>query len=153
MTLDHVLTFVLLLALVIWMGGAIVGTLIGSQLQKAEGGQALGTFCTAFATVAGPVFGLSSMVVLGTGLGLVLQDGAPAFTDGWVLAAFACWLVGMLFGATLVGMTWTRAGKQLADGESMEAVAPIVARARMYTWLDVAILAAGLLVVVWRPGA
>jgi hypothetical protein len=153
MTLTEILLFVLLLATIIWVGGAIVGTLLGGQLRRGDDASALAAFCAGFSNVAAPLFGASALVVLGTGLGIVLQDGGPAFGDGWVLATFACWLVGMLLGATFVGWTWTKISTDLNGGATLADVQPRVSRATLLTWLDAAVLLLGVLLAVWQPGA
>lgn len=152
MTLTELLLFIMASSFVTWLGGATVGTMLGRQLRRSAP-DALGPFCTAFSTVAGPAFGGSSLLVLGTGLGIVLRDGGPAFGDGWVFGAFACWLVGMLLGATVVGLTWTKVGRLLREGNSFDEVDPVIRRATYWTWLDQAVLSLGLLLVIWQPGA
>jgi hypothetical protein len=55
-------------------------------------------------------------------------------------------------GATVVGMTWLKVGQQLDEpGTTMEQVQPMVGKAMLYTWIDLAIRAAVILVMVWRP--
>jgi hypothetical protein len=150
-TLFHALLFVHILAAAIWIGGALVGMLIGIMLAKQGDADVMSRFCIAFATIAGPVFGGSALVVLGTGIWMV-ADSPIEFGALWVSLGFAGWLVATVMGATIVGMTWTRVGTLLQEpGATIEGVQRTLTKAVRFTWLDLIIRIAVVLIMVWRP--
>ena len=152
MTSFQLLLFVHILAVVIWIGGALVGMLIGMQLRKSGDAAAFSKFCTAFATIAGPMFGGSAVLVGITGIWMVAMDGAPDFSDRWVSIGLTGWLVSLVMGATVVGMSWTKLGRVLAEpGATLEGAAALTKRAVTLTWIDLAIRVAVVYVMVWRP--
>ena len=53
MDLFDILLIIHILAAMIWIGGALVGMLIGIFLSKGDDATAMSKFCTAFATIAG----------------------------------------------------------------------------------------------------
>ena len=151
-TLFHALLFVHIIAAAIWIGGALVGMLIGIFLAKQGDADVMSRFCTAFATIAGPVFGGSAMVVLGTGIWMVADSPSIEFSELWVTLGFVGWLVATVMGATVVGMTWTRVGKLLREpGATIEGVQSTLTKAVRLTWIDLTIRIAVVLVMVWRP--
>jgi hypothetical protein len=151
MTLFQVLLFVHILASMIWIGGALVGALIGKFIAGQGDASAMSKFCIAFATIAGPAFGGSSLLVVGTGVWMVI-DHDLGFGTLWVTIGLTGWLVSMLMGATIVGMTWTKVGKLLAEpGATIEATQGLITKAQRLTWIDLAIRIGVVLVMVWRP--
>ena len=153
MTWFELLLFVHVLAAMLWIGGAVAGTVIGQRIRRSDDAAAMGRFCSAFADVAGPLFGGSSMLVLASGVWMVALEGGPEFSDLWVTIGFVGWLASTVLGATAVGMTWMRIGQRLQGGASLADVQPLLARAVPLTWLDVAIRTTVVLVMVWRPMA
>lgn len=150
-TLFHALLFVHIIAAAIWIGGALVGMLIGIFLAKQGDADVMSRFCTAFATIAGPVFGGSAMVVLGTGIWMVADSGIE-FSAMWVGLSLGGWLVATVLGATIVGMTWTRVGRELREpGATIEGVQPLLSKAVRWTWVDLTIRIAVVLLMVWQP--
>ncbi len=151
MTLFEILLVVHILAAMIWIGGALVGMLIGMFIAKGDDANAMSKFCTAFASIAGPAFGGSSLVVVGTGIWMV-ADSAIEFSALWVSLSFAGWLVSMLMGATIVGMSWTKVGKVLREpGATIEGTRPLISRAVRLTWIDLIIRVAVVALMVTRP--
>ncbi len=151
MTLFQVLLFVHLVAAMIWIGGALVGTLIGTFLSRQGDASAMSKFCMAFATIAGPAFGGSALVVLGTGIWMV-ADSAIEFSALWISLGFAGWIASTVMGATIVGMTWTKVGKLLMEpGATIEGVQPVLTKAVRLTWVDLAVRIGVVLIMVWQP--
>lgn len=146
----EILLVIHILAAMVWIGGAIVGTLIGQFIAQSGDAGAMSRYCIAFASIAGPAFGGSSLIVLGSGIWMV-ADSSIEFGALWVSLGFAGWLVSMIMGATVVGMTWTKVGRQLADGASMDATQPLISKAVRLTWIDLLIRIAVVVLMVWRP--
>jgi uncharacterized membrane protein len=152
MTLFQLLLFAHLVGVVIWLGGALVGTMLGMSLYKQGDATTMGRFCSAFATIAGPMFGGSALLVLGTGIWMTAMDGAPSFSDLWVSLGFAGWILSTVLGATVVGMTWMRIGQTLqADGAQMSDADALYAKAMRVTWFDIVLRTAIVLLMVWQP--
>jgi uncharacterized membrane protein len=147
----HWLLFLHLVGVTIWIGGALVGMMIGTRIRATGDGDALGKFCAAFAQIAGPMFGGSAILVVLTGAGMVGMEGGPEFSDLWVIIALVGWLVSMVLGATVVGGTWNRVGKELNEGATIEGTTALLSRAVTLTWVDLAIRFGLVLLMVWRP--
>ncbi len=151
MSLFEVLLFVHLLAAMIWIGGALVGALIGVFIRRQGDAEAMSKFCIAFASVAGPAFGGSSLLVVGTGIWMVAESSIE-FSALWVSLSLAGWLVSMVMGATVVGGTWFKVGKLLQEpGATLDAIAPTIDKAVRLTWIDLAIRIGVVLLMVWQP--
>lgn len=141
-----------ILAATLWIGGAATGTLIGSRLRRADTAAPLASYCTAFATIAGPLFGGSAMLVLLSGIGMTAGDGYPAWGDLWIILGLVGWLISTVMGATIVGRSWLRVGQRLAEpNASLAGEQPAIARAIRLTWIDLAIRIAVVVLMVWRP--
>lgn len=151
MNLFEILLVVHILAVSVWIGGGLVGVLLGSRLRSTGETAPFASFCSAFATIGGPVFGGSSMLVVITGLWMV-GDGYPQMSDPWVGIGLAGWLVSMLFGATVVGRAWHLIGRDLQSTDSTLAdLQPRISRAVAFTYIDVALRALIVIDMVWRP--
>lgn len=152
MSLFDLLLFLHIVAAMLWIGGAATGTLIGSVLRRSDSAAPMASYCAAFATVAGPLFGGSGMLVLLSGIGMMMTDAGPDWTALWVILGLIGWLVSMVMGATVVGMSWFRIGQQLAEPDaSIAAMQPAISRAVSLTWIDLAIRTAVVVLMVWRP--
>jgi hypothetical protein len=126
--------------------------MLGMFIWKQGDAPAMSRFCIAFASVAGPAFGGSSLVVLGTGIWMTALDGYPDFGELWIVLGLAGWLVSTILGAAFAGTAWTKVGRELqADGATLDAIQPRYALAVRLTWLDVALRVAIVLLMVWRP--
>lgn len=148
MDLTVLLVSLLLLASMAWLGGTLVGVLLGSSIRRSGDSSAMGAFCMAFAQVAGPLFGGAALTTLATGIALVAVDGGPELGDGWVLGAIVWWLAAVILGATIEGRTWFTAGKELAGGATLAGTEALVAKATRLSWIDVALRAALVVFVV-----
>ena len=152
MTLFQLLLIFHILFAMIWIGGVIVGTLIGATLYKSGDEIGLARFCRAFAQVAGPAFGGSGGIVLLTGIWMVAMDGYPDFSEPWVSAGFALWFVATILGAAVAGKNWHLTGLALnEDGATFESTRALIKKSFTWTWINVAVLIAALVVMVWRP--
>ncbi|MCW2961282.1 MAG: hypothetical protein JWM25_1003 [Thermoleophilia bacterium] len=152
MTTFQLLLFLHILATIIWTGGAFVGMLLGLRLRDSGEASVMARFCEAFAQIAGPLFGGSALLVLATGIGMVAMDGAPEFTDLWVSIAMPGWLLTTVLGATVVGMSWSRLGVDLAKPDaSLAALGPRISAAVRWTSIDLVLRTALILLMVWRP--
>jgi hypothetical protein len=151
MSLFDVLLVIHLLAAMIWIGGALVGMLIGMFIAKGDDAGAMSKFCIAFASIAGPAFGGSSLLVVGTGIWMV-ADSSIEFSALWVSLSLAGWLVSMLMGATVVGMTWTKVGRQLQEpSATIAGTQPLISKAVRLTWIDLLIRVAVVVLMVTQP--
>ena len=146
-----VLLVVHLLAVMVWVGGAFTGMLLGMRISGQGDVDAMARFCTAFAAVAGPLFGGASLLVLGTGIWMV-ADSPIEFSAQWISLGFLGWIVSTVLGATVVGRSWYGIGERLAEPRARLSVElAALARARRWTLLDLAVRVATIVVMVWQP--
>ncbi len=152
MSLFEVLLFVYLVAAMVWFGGAFTGVLLGGQIRRGGDTSSFSRYCAAFAQVAGPLFGGSALLVIVTGVWMVALDGGPTFSDLWVMLVLGGWIVAAILGATAVGLSWTKVAIALSEpGATIEGAQGLIDRAVRFSWLDLAIRTAVVLVMVWQP--
>lgn len=153
MTLFQVLLLIHILAVVVWLGGAFVALLIGGSLRRSGNTPAMAAYCAALAHLGGPVFGGSSLITLVTGIWMV-GEGYPDWSMLWVNLGFGLWLVSTVMGAAFVGRSWHAVGIALAEpGASIDSQQPMIGRAVVLSWIDLAIRTLVVVVMVWRPVA
>lgn len=151
MSLFGVLLFVHIVAAAVWIGGALVATLIGSRLRRAGDASSVAAFCTAYAQVGGPAFGGSGLLVLLTGMAMV-GEGYPSFADLWVAVGFVGWIASMVIGGAVTGRQWFAIGQELSSGAvTLEQAQPRIRRVIGLTHADVLIRIVVVLFMVWRP--
>lgn len=152
MTWYQVLLTFHILATMLWIGGAIAGTAIGMVLRKQGNTGAMGAFCVAFATVAGPLFGGSAMLVLITGIWMVALSGGYDFDAAFVSVGFVGWFVSLVLGATIVGRSWFKIGLQLREPDAdITTMGAVFNRALLWTAVDLTIRIAVVFIMVWQP--
>lgn len=95
MTLYEVLKYFHILGAAVWVGGSIMLGFISVRVEKTGDAQYRAKFAQS-AAVVGPVIGTSALLVLGTGIGMVLES-AIELSETWV------WLGLSLFGVAAIG--------------------------------------------------
>lgn len=80
------LLWVHVLAAILWVGGAGVITVL-NQRAVSDGAAAVLLGRARDNKLIGPFFGISSLVVLGTGVWLVFAEDEWAFDQGWILVS------------------------------------------------------------------
>jgi len=95
-TLYEVLLYFHILAAMFWVGGSIMLMIISGRVDRTGDVQFRARFMQT-AAVVGPVIGVSSLLVLGAGIGMVLERDAIELSHTWI------WLALTLFGVTAIG--------------------------------------------------
>ena len=149
MTLYEVLLFFHIVAMALWVGGGIMTFIsakaegMGEAALKARFGKRSG--------VIGGVIGVSAFVVLGTGIGMVLNSDAVELSQTWV------WVGLSLFGlSTIIGVAFyaPQSVKILAALEAgkTDETARRVKQWDKVVWLDSLLLLVIVGVMVLKPG-
>jgi uncharacterized membrane protein len=115
MTLDSWLKFGHVLSAIVWLGGGLVLSLVGSRAERSDDPGAIREFARTL-TYIGPRVMIPS--VLGTivfGIALVLTNAAWDFAQAWVLVGLAGFVVAFLIGAVYLSRVGIELGK-VADG-------------------------------------
>ena len=100
----EILLAVHLLAAVVWVGGSVAMTVIGTRMNADERIAAAPHFNWFGAKVIPAAAG----VLLLAGFGLMSEIDA-SFGDAWISIAFAIWIISAIFGVVVFG----RAGKEI----------------------------------------
>lgn len=100
-TYDWFLT-VHVLAVVMWVGGGVMLTLLGLMTIGLRDPVRLAQFARQAAFLGGTYFPPLSLMVLGFGFGLV-EKGGLSYSLAWIQIAIAGWAVSFLLGAGYLG--------------------------------------------------
>lgn len=150
MTLYEVLLFFHIVGVAVWVGGSIMLGFISSRVERTGDAQYRARFAQS-AAVVGPVIGVSAVVVLGTGIGMVLES-AVELSETWV------WLGLVLFGLSAVvgGAYFAPASNRIVAALESGQLEEADRRARtfnMVSRLDTLLLVVILGLMVFKPGA
>jgi uncharacterized membrane protein len=151
MTLYEVLLFFHILAMAVWVGGTIMLAFISGKVERSRDVQLRARFAEN-AGVAGVVIGVSALIVLGSGIGMVLDSPAIELSQTWVWVALVLFGVSAVIGATYFGPATGKivaaldAG-QVEDADRRSKQFDLVAR------LDLLLLLVILGLMVFKPGA
>ncbi len=148
--MEDVLLYIHILCAAVWLGGAAIGVTFLLSTKSLSPTQAL-PILRNLANLGKFVFGPTSVLVFISGIGLISVAGW-SFSDTWISLAFMGIIASIIIGAVF----HARAGrKALSAAESDDAPATIAA---VQSWLvvayvDLAIIAAVLALMVFKPGA
>ena len=148
--LYELLLFVHILAVTVWVGGSIMLGFISRKVQ-ATGDTAFRARFSKAAGIVGPVIGVSALLVLAAGIGMVLESDAIELADTWVWLGVAGFALSGLLGAY-----FSPASRKIEAALDAGDAAEADRRAR--TFNQMALLSDLLLVVivgvmVFKPGA
>ncbi|MGH2710890.1 MAG: DUF2269 family protein [Actinomycetota bacterium] len=150
MDLYEVLLFVHILGAAVWVGGSIMLGFISSRVEKTGDAQYRARFAQS-AGVVGPVIGISALLLLGTGIGMVLDSEAVELGQTWV------WLGLALFGLSAVvgGAYFAPASNKIVAALEAGQVQEADRRAKQFNMvsrLDMLLLLVIVGVMVFKPG-
>jgi uncharacterized membrane protein len=94
MELREFLLFVHIAAAIVWVGGAVTLEIFGSRVGRRGDTAGIIAF-SKDAEVAGRVYGVTTALVLGFGIWMVVDSPAIDFADTWILLSLI--LTGLLF--------------------------------------------------------
>lgn len=98
MTLYELLLFVHILGAMVWVGGTIMLGFISARVERTADAPFRARFARA-AEVVGPVIGTSALLVLGAGIGMVLESDGVRLSQTWVWLGLAGFVLSGLLGA------------------------------------------------------
>lgn len=152
MTLYNTLLLIHIVAAMIWVGGGIMLVVVGARIHRAaDPGMRL--MFVRQSAVAGPMSGISALVLLGAGIGMVIENEAWTFSQLWIWLALVLLSVSLAVGASYYGRVGKRMEEALEAGEPGRAEADRLIR--QYLRVATADLVL-LLVIVWdmvfKPG-
>jgi uncharacterized membrane protein len=124
-----------------WLGGGLFAAFAYPAVAR-SGPPAASGILAAFEKPTGAFFGITSGLVLLSGIGLVITSEAFGWSDTFVLIGIGAFLISGLVQSTVGG----KADKRLAAAaESGSGIAEAVKTWRQISFIDIAVL----LVVVW----
>jgi uncharacterized membrane protein len=149
--LYETLKLVHVLAVIVWVGGGIVLTLVL--------GRAWRTSLGAVAPIArigaglGPVFGAAGGIAFLAGVAMVVTtEGSPDFEEPWIAIGVVVYLISAVVGARLIGPRYGRlaaaaeAGDQGGAAAARSALVPV-------TVVDLTLLVIAIAAMVYKWGA
>lgn len=150
MTLYEVLLFGHILGVAVWVGGSIMLGFISSRVEKSGDAQYRAKFAQS-AGVVGPVIGVSALLVLGTGIGMVLES-AVELSETWV------WLGLALFGLSAIvgGLYFAPASNKIVAALEGGQIEEADRRAKTFnrvSMIDTLLLLVIVALMVFKPGA
>ncbi len=152
MTLYEFLLFLHVLGAIAWIGAAMYVLLV-TELALRGGDQAVVVRLLHYDDRLGPILYIpAGLIVLGAGIGLVLEGNWSVTGDGWVLAGLLA-----LAAAFAVGFAFfLPAGKRLnravaSDGPESPTVRRNIDRIRVLAWVDLVLLLLAVFVMTTKP--
>lgn len=135
MTLREWLLLVHVLTAVVWLGGGVVLVLIGHRtLRRGDASSITGYI--ADSELAGGLFGISSALVLASGVWLVIEVNAWEFDQPWILVSLVITAILFVIGAAYHA---PRVKRRLALAKSKGGAAPEVVT-NVSNWLRLSVV-------------
>lgn len=144
------LKFIHVLAVVAWVGGAVMLVLLGGRAHRAGP--------TRLAPVArlgsqmGGFFGPVSGVAFVAGVIMVLTTDGLDFEEAWITIGIVVFLVSAVLGARMIGPRW-EALADAADSGDTTAIDTARGRLTLVTMVDLTLLTVAIAAMVFKWGA
>lgn len=151
MTLYKTLLFFHILTMAVWVGGNILLAFIWGRVAATRDAQLKVRF-DRVAGIAGTVLAASAIVVLGTGIGMVLESEAVELSQTWVWLGLALFGVSLIIGVAYYAPQSSKILAALEAGDS-ESADRRTKRFDIMVRLDMLVLIAIMAVMVFKPGA
>jgi uncharacterized membrane protein len=147
------LVFVHVISAMLWLGGGMYALLL-SQRSLASGNDAtVGPYLESVEKVNGLFFAMTPPITLLAGIGLVFWSDAWRFSQAWVYLALGLAVVVAAVGGGLEGGAAKNA-KAIFDqnGAASPEFVEAVKKLHSFGWVDVAVLTAIVVLMVFKPG-
>jgi len=144
------LLFAHILSACVWLGGGFFLQALYLRLGSNPTKSNLLEFFSLSHWVSPRIFMPAAILTLGTGLLLVFLGGA-SWSDAWIIIALVGVAITIGIGATQIGPTVRKLRAALERGETEEKLAAFSLRLNIVTRLDLTILIAVLLDMVFKP--
>ena len=142
--------FLHILGVSVWVGGSIMLGFVSSKIERTGDAQYRARFAQS-AAVVGPLIGVSALLVLGTGIGMVLES-AVELSETWVWLGLALFGLSAVVGGAYFGPASNKIVAALESGQLEEADR----RAKTFNLvsrLDTLLLVVIVGLMVFKPGA
>ncbi len=151
MTLYELLLFVHVLAVAAWFGAALLSLVLLELASRAGEHEWLARFGEFDDALAKLLFIPAAVVTLLAGVALVF-DGPWSFTgDGWVLGGLLLFAGIFVLGIGVIVPTGKKLTTLARSGAAAADLEPVVARLRLLSVLDVALLAVAIFLMTTKP--
>ena len=152
MTLYELLLFVHVLAAIAWIGGALYVLLVTELALRARDQEHVVRLLHYDDRLAPLLYIPAGLLVLGAGIGLVLDGPWSMTRDGWILAGLIALVLAFAVGFAF----FLPAGKRLNEAVAQFGAGSTEARSRLdrirlVAWLDLALLVFAVFVMTTKP--
>ena len=150
-TLYDWLLFGHVLAAMVWVGGALLLSLLAWQALRSADEHAVGRFVVNLRVIGPRVFAPAVVLLLAFGIGMVADSSAWDFGQTWLQVGVGLFAAAFLVGVVLLSQTAVRAERAVARDDRPAAVRALRLWCRAYTSVLV-LLVAATWVMVAKPG-
>ena len=152
MTLYEFLLFVHVLAVIAWIGGALYVLLVTELALRAREQELVVRLLHYDDRLAPVLYIPAGLIVLGAGIGLVLDGNWSMTDDGWILAGLIALVLAFVVGFAF----FLPAGKRLNQAVAQSGARSSEARAaldriRLVAWADLVLLVFAVFVMTTKP--
>jgi uncharacterized membrane protein len=147
----QLLLYVHIVSAVVWVGGAFFAQLLAIQVTRAGSPEELPVLGRRFGQLGNLVFVPAAVLILLSGAAMVAQRWS--FSQAWIVAAIALWVLSAVAGAAYVAPRMRRAGAIFAaEGAESPAARELVDRVFLVSRLELASFAIILALMAFKPG-
>lgn len=153
MDVYEILKYLHVLAAIIWLGGAALFNVLGTQIKNEGDPKELESFGRRIEWFGQRYFTPFSVLVLGFGLGMVVQSDVWSMSDPWIGIGMLGIVSTIIAGAGFLGPASGRLAKAMAAGAPQSEVNAQVGRILLVARVDLLILFLIVADMVFKPGA
>ncbi len=150
----NALKYVHILAAMIWLGTSIYLQFTATRLAKANDPERMAAFAKDTEYTGTHLIMPSTILLLVMGIALVAYSPVYAFTDTWILLAFAAYAATFVTGAFVIGPTSGKIGALLeAEGSASPEAQALITRIFSVSRVDLVVLLLVVADMVFKPGS
>ncbi len=150
----NALKYVHILAAMIWLGTSIYLQFTATRLAKANDPERMAAFAKDTEYTGTHLIMPSTILLLLMGIALVAYSPVYAFTDTWILLAFAAYAATFVTGAFVIGPTSGKIGALLeAEGSASPEAQALITRIFSVSRVDLVVLLLVVADMVFKPGS
>ena len=150
----NALKYVHILTAMIWLGTSIYLQFTATRLAKANDPERMAAFAKDTEYTGTHLIMPSTILLLLMGIALVAYSPVYAFTDTWILLAFAAYVATFVTGAFVIGPTSGKIGTLLeAEGPASPEAQALITRIFSVSRVDLVVLLLVVADMVFKPGS